>query len=587
MGRLFITTCFLCFYYFSYSQVNRIILDEDFSDWPETPLYEDPAGDGNIFGSDIRDFYISHDDQYIFLRIEFGSELILQDNNSIKIYLDTDNNPTTGISKNGIGAELEWSFGERRGTLWLNNSFFIQHADIGLVTAPTVSGQQFEIAIRRDMSTFFNQPFFQGDEIKVVIQDDLTGGDQLPDENGGVLYTFNGSPTSPLPAYSITRQSPNHLRVLSQNVLRDELFENSAKPAYTRILQAIQPDIIGFQEIFDHSSIATANLVETILQSSPNQNWFHANAISGIICLSRYPIIASHRIPGFQQSQGNGAFLIDTENAFGSPLLYIVAHLPCCNNNTDRQEEIDLILAFIRDAKAGLGPIPIEANTPILISGDMNLVGPKSQQTSLITGDIWDENEYGDDLIPDWDGSPFIDAKPISTNQPLTNTWIRPFSDFNPGRLDYILYTGSVLDLQNAFVLNTETLPMDSLNQYNLLSSDISIASDHLPIVADFTFPMTTAVNEIDSDAPSFRLYQNEPNPFTENSSISFELPERLFVDLSLYSLDGQLIKTIQQGQLDKGLHSFEVKEADINAGFYFYVLKSDKEQLTKKLIKF
>ena len=125
MGRLFITTCFLCFYYFSYSQVNRIILDEDFSDWPETPLYEDPAGDGNIFGSDIRDFYISHDDQYIFLRIEFGSELILQDNNSIKIYLDTDNNPTTGISKNGIGAELEWSFGERRGTLWLNNSFFI------------------------------------------------------------------------------------------------------------------------------------------------------------------------------------------------------------------------------------------------------------------------------------------------------------------------------------------------------------------------------------------------------------------------------------------------------------------------------
>lgn len=588
MGRLLITTCFLCLYCFSYCQVNRIIIDEDFSDWPETALYEDPTGDGNVFGSDLRDFYISHDDQYVFLRIEFGFDLILQDNNNLKIYLDTDNNPATGIAKSGIGAELEWSLGDRQGRLWLsNNSFFIGHADIGLVTAPTVSGQQFEIAIRRDISMFFNQPFFQGDQIKVVIQDDRVGGDQLPDENGGISYTFDGSPTTPLPAYSIARQSSDHLRIFSQNVLRDELFENSAKPAYTRILQAIQPDIIGFQEIYDHTSAATAALIETILQSNPNENWYHAQANPDIICLSRYPILASYKIPGFQQSQGNGAFLIDTENAFGSPLLYIVAHLPCCDNNTSRQEEIDLILAFIRDAKAGLGPIPIEANTPILISGDMNLVGFKSQQTSLITGDIENENVYGDDLIPDWDGSAFIDAKPISTNEPMTSTWIKSTSSFYPGRLDYFLYTGSVMDLQNSYVLNTETLPSDSLTQYNLLASDITIASDHLPMVADFTFSMPTAVNELETDAVPFRLYQNQPNPFTESSMISFQLPERKVVDLSLYSLDGQLIKVIQQGQLDKGLHTFEVKEEDINPGFYFYILKSDEGQLINKMIKF
>ncbi len=587
MYRLFITTCFLSLYCFSYAQVDRIIIDEDFSDWPTTPLYEDPTGDGNVFGSDLRDFYISHDDQYIFLRLEFGFDLLLQDNNNVKIYLDTDNNPATGIAKSGIGAELEWNLGQRQGTLHLNNTFFIQHHDIGLVTAPTVSGQQFEIAIRRDISTFFNQPFFQGDEVKVVIQDDLTGGDQIPDQNGGILYTFSGSPTTPLPSYSIARQSPDHLRILSQNVLRDELFENFAKPAYTRILQAIQPDIIGFQEIYDHTSSATADLVETILQSSPNQNWYHANANPDIICLSRYPILASHKIPGFQQSQGNGAFLIDTENVFGQPLLYIVAHLPCCNNNTERQDEIDLILAFIRDAKAGLGPIPIAANTPILISGDMNLVGFKSQQTSLITGNIDDEDVYGDDLIPDWDGAPFTDAKPISTNQPMTSTWIKSSSSFYPGRLDYILYTASVMDLQNSYVLNTETLPTDSLTQYNLEASDITIASDHLPMVADFTFSMTTAVNELTEEIPKFRLYQNQPNPFSESSMLTFELPERQSVDLSLYSLDGQLIQTIQQGTFDKGLHTFTIQENDIQPGFYIYILKGKGGQLVRKMIKF
>lgn len=583
MKRYTFLVSFLFFYQIVFSQVEQIILDEDFSDWSSSIIYNDPAGDGSFFGIDFLHCSISHDDQYLFIQYEVAFDMLFQDENKLTIFIDTDNNPNTGKSINGIGAELEWQAGFRFGLAHLNGGTFnIQHRDIGIISSPTVSSNKFEIAIRRDIPLLFGQPFFQGDQIKLVLSDDPgNGADQLPDDNGGISYTFSGSPTTPLPAYSLVRQSSDQLRILSYNVLRDELFENSAQPSHARILNAIVPDIIAYQEIYDHSSGETANLIEGLIPSTPNQNWYHAKTAPDIICLSRYPILAS------QQISGNGAFLIETKNTYGKNLLLINAHLPCCDNNGPRQLEIDIINAFIRESKAGLGPIPLEPNTAIVVCGDMNLVGGKQQQISLITGDIVDEGTYGPDLIPDWDGQPFADAKPISTNEPLTNTWVNPFSDFSPGRLDYLVYTESILDLKNSFVLNTQSLPIDSLNQYNLLSDDVSIASDHLPIVGDFTFSITTPTVNLNSDLQKITLSQNQPNPFSNKSSITFDIPKNGVVELSLFSADGQLNKKLLHQHLNAGSHSIEIKGEDLESGLYYYILKMDDAEVSRKLMKF
>ena len=80
----------------------------------------------------------------------------------------------------------------------------------------------------------------------------------------------------------------------------------------------------------------------------------------------------------------------------------------------------------------------------------MNLVGDRSQQLSLVTGNIQNESIFGPDFSPDWDGSAFVDAKLYSTHEPLAVTWINPFSSFSPGRLDYLLYTASVMNYTTA-----------------------------------------------------------------------------------------------------------------------------------------
>ena len=48
------------------------------------------------------------------------------------------------------------------------------------------------------------------------------------------------------------------------------------------------------------------------------------------------------------------------------------------------------------------------------------------------------------------------DAKPQTTGYPGSFTWNSAYSSYPAGSLDYIIYTGSVLQLENAYVLCTD-----------------------------------------------------------------------------------------------------------------------------------
>ena len=84
-----------------------------------------------------------------------------------------------------------FNFGERDGTLSFDgNNFNIDHDNIDLVTAPTVTSNIFEIAISRDI-TVFGQNIFSAPTLKIVLEDDVLNGDRLPNSAGGVSYNFD------------------------------------------------------------------------------------------------------------------------------------------------------------------------------------------------------------------------------------------------------------------------------------------------------------------------------------------------------------------------------------------------------------
>ena len=553
MHKFIFTIHLILIPFFLCAQPVRIYLDGQFNDWqPLSPLHSDPPGDVQNGDIDFYRLWMSNDEHYLFFKIEIGAELNLQDGNAITLYLDTDNNSQTGIAIHGIGAELMWNFGNRVGSFTANgNTITIRQNQIGVVSAPTVSDSIFEIAISRTAQPDGQNPLFTGTDIRIVLHDQGPGGDFLPDAPGGVNFSFDNAALPPLSSISIAKTDTNSIRTLSYNVLSDGFFDSNRLPYFTRVLQALQPDIIGFQEIYGHSAQETVDMMESILPSGGQQQWYGAKVAPDVIAVSRYPIVNTFPIEGYNTNSYNGAFLIDLTPKFDTQLLFIVAHTPCCNNNQGRQYEIDAIMAFIRDAQNGDGVLTLPPYTPILIVGDMNLVGDAQQLRTLLTGEIINTNPFGESFIPDWDGTNLQDLLPRHINLPMFFTWYSETSYFSPGRLDFMIYTDSVLETVKSYLLFTPSLPPDTLSAYNLQPDDAILASDHLPVINDIVVVTPNGMGEVlDAWPDQFYLAQNYPNPFNSETLIHYELsPENgtgfSQVELSIFTLLGQRIRLL------------------------------------------
>ncbi len=101
-------------------------------------------------------------------------------------------------------------------------------------------------------------------------------------------------------------------------------------------------------------------------------------------------------------------------------------------------------------------------------------------------------------------------------------------------------------------------------------------------------------VNLSDTDTPNIpkilALYDNYPNPFNPETTISFDLPKDSEVKLEIYNIKGQKVKTLKNGLLQAGNHKlvWDGKNSNsdqVASGLYFYRLVTDKKKLTRKMI--
>lgn len=86
-------------------------------------------------------------------------------------------------------------------------------------------------------------------------------------------------------------------------------------------------------------------------------------------------------------------------------------------------------------------------------------------------------------------------------------------------------------------------------------------------------------------DASEFVLYQNEPNPFTEKTQITFSLPEAANATLKIFDVNGQMIYT-KTGSFGKGVNAFTINKKDLTStGVMIYQVESGNYISTKKMI--
>ncbi len=539
-----------------------ISIDGNFEDWADIdPIFIDDLNDGQSNGIDLERFWTYNDQQFIYFRFELNKEINLQDNNDFAIYLDYDNDINTGFKINGVGAEVRVFFGDRQGILNVgNNTEFVNFWPIGLNVSPSVSSTEFEFAISRSIN-FAGLNINASNTISIRLEDNGFNGDEAPNDLGGIDYNIDNSNFTQRPDFNLDRDPDATFRFMTYNIEDDQLFDSFRKQNFRRIFQSINPDIIALQEVRDFNSAETLALIEEFLPGT----WYHKKHGFDIVTISRYPINFSENI------NGNAAFYLDVN---GKEILLINCHLPCCDNNTDRQNEVDGIMDYIRNARIGNENYFLSEDTPIIIAGDMNFVGNNEQPNTLLTGNIFSNGTYGPDFTPDWDGTDFDDSDALATGTLSNFTWVNPFGSFFPGKLDWIIYSGSQMKLQNTFALWTIAMTNSELNEYNLNSGDVLDASDHLPVVSDFNFSTVSTDDFVSLDVSIY------PNPVSDKMYVEINAP--LFSEFLILNAEGITVMSIDNNHTK----TQAIDLTELSTGQYYIVFQSAAGRMAKGFIK-
>jgi hypothetical protein len=83
-----------------------------------------------------------------------------------------------------------------------------------------------------------------------------------------------------------------------------------------------------------------------------------------------------------------------------------------------------------------------------------------------------------------------------------------------------------------------------------------------------------------------YSLQQSYPNPTRDQAKIVYTLPVRTAVNLSVYDMQGRLIKILVNGVKESGQHSVNVDMRSFAGSMYYYKLQAKDFSATRKLLK-
>ena len=554
-----------------FSQSAAITIDGIFDDWNSSlTTYTDTSE--SLIGIDLLELQVTNDDEYLFIKMKANVEFDLTDDlveQQIRLFIDTDNNPNTGYAiQDGYGSELGIIFKALLAHYNVDPYAQVNLSSLKLRAAPTVTSNEFEIAIGRHQIPDGIHPLFTSPTIKIVLINDANT-DNIPNTGSTFSYTFDETPVAPFTPIDIIKSNPSDIRLLAYNTLASGLDDVNRVDNFESIIKALQPDIMGLTECWDTTENTVKSLLDVWLPTGTSHGWY-VEKLGGLITASRWEIIQE-----WQNLTRQFPVLIDLPSSYPTDILFTNAHLNCCDADNLRQDQADQYAAFILDAKSPGGIITLEHNTPFLYSGDLNLVGYAQQLTTLKTGDIQNTSTYGNGAPLDWDSTDLTEQNCLQADERMGYTWRSDGQGFPPGKLDYIIFSDYTLMAEKSFVLQTEVMPSERLAQYNLNAYDTINASDHFPVVADFSINENLSTAE--HDLTETTLY---PNPTSGNVTLDLKITDHYQI---------QIVNNLGKTVMTKMIIA-ESTLLDVNAlvsGFYMvFIRNSHGQTAVHKLLK-
>ncbi|MEZ4822731.1 MAG: T9SS type A sorting domain-containing protein [Ignavibacteria bacterium] len=98
-------------------------------------------------------------------------------------------------------------------------------------------------------------------------------------------------------------------------------------------------------------------------------------------------------------------------------------------------------------------------------------------------------------------------------------------------------------------------------------------------------FSLWTANSENIKIPEGISLKQNSPNPFNLCHDLEFKISKTEFVSLKVYDVSGREVKTIVNKELNAGNYKYSFDASGLTSGIYFYTLKTNGSNITKRML--
>lgn len=449
-----------------------------------------PAIDGS-FGDWPEGVYVLGDERYMAIRFRLANPVSLGTApGPITLRIDADDDHSTGRGVARMGVDLEITFSDTspsedgrrrygptiRGFAPDGSVVELTPHDIGLEVAPTIASDWYEVRIDRvgGLDRALKTPGI-GSSGRIGLNIETAGRDAMEPAEPIVRAAL---PPGPVAVGGLEAALPAKprvgLRVMSWNVLWGMPARDPAP--FARILEALKPDIILFQE-WDRAETGEGEMVAWLDEHAgwaPGGAWSAERSDAwGVAVATPYPIVARGPdelfAPGtrWDYAVRHAGAVIDT------PLGLVAAaslHLKCCAGAGSAEDARRLVeagainreMASFADA-GGAGFV--------VIGGDYNMNGTPAVLALAGAG-------------LDADGSGLEVAEPFVLGDTVVSTFGRPDRGGTGSRLDFITYPGSAWAVASSFVLDTSRLDDASLEAMGLRRMD-TLASDHRPVVVD------------------------------------------------------------------------------------------------------
>jgi photosystem II stability/assembly factor-like uncharacterized protein len=150
-----------------------------------------------------------------------------------------------------------------------------------------------------------------------------------------------------------------------------------------------------------------------------------------------------------------------------------------------------------------------------------------------------------------------------------------------------VLYSGPTI---SGKITTTNSVPV---NQAKISFVNVADTSRYFSSLSDSlgNYNITiTSVENRGQEVTGFQLYQNYPNPFSERTTIAYQIKQQAPVVVSIYNILGQRVKTFQRNFNGQSIGQVQWDGRDafgknVANGIYFYSVTTGNKRQVKKML--